>query len=45
MTYREALEAIIETPLYKWGVGSLNDALEVAVKLLREKIEEEAAND
>lgn len=40
MTYHEALEAIIETPLYKWGVGDLNDALEVCVELLKERINE-----
>ena len=40
MTYHEALKAITETPLYKWGVGDLNDALEVCVELLKERINE-----
>lgn len=39
MTYEEALKAITETPLYKYGVGELNDALEVCVELLKERIE------
>ena len=40
MTYKEAINVITESPLYKFGVGELNDALVICVELLKERIEE-----